>query len=79
MFSCRNIFKSLSIQQFSIFSETNKTKPEELSTNKAALRQELNLCRKEIKKSKRWNIMPSPKCFERAAMLYRQTKNYENE
>ena len=49
------------------------------SAYNVALKEALIQCRKEIKKSRRWNFMPSPKCFEHAAMLSRQAKNYQNE
>ncbi|MDW3094255.1 MAG: hypothetical protein R8G33_01135 [Gammaproteobacteria bacterium] len=50
-----------------------------LSANRVAFNKALKQCRKEIKKSRRWKIMPSPICFEHAAMLSRQTKNYQKE
>ena len=52
---------------------------ERLTPNEAALKKALQQCRKEIKKCKRWKVMPSLKCFEHAAMLSRQAKNYQNE
>jgi len=50
-----------------------------LTPNEAALKKALQQCSKEIKKCKRWKVMPSPKYFEHVAMLSRQTKNYQNE
>lgn len=44
-----------------------------------ALEAALSECRKEAKKSIRWRIIPSSEYFERAAMLFRQSKNYQNE
>lgn len=86
MFYLRSIYKYSTIHNFSFFKKHSKntvslseSKSGELSANKAALRQELHQCRKEIKKCRRWNLLPSPKSFERAAMLYRQTKSYESE
>ena len=52
---------------------------ERLTPNEAALKKALQQCRKEIKKCKRWKVMPLLKCFEHAAMLSRQAKNYQNE
>jgi len=43
------------------------------------LKKALQQCRKEIKRCKRWKVMPSKKCFEHAAMLSRQAKNYQKE
>jgi len=54
-------------------------KAENLNPNRAALKEALDKCRREIKKSKRWNILPSPICFEHAAMLSRQNKSYQTE
>jgi len=50
-----------------------------LTPNEAAMKKALQQCHKEIKKCKRWKVMPSPKYFEHAAMLSRQAKNYQNE
>ena len=44
-----------------------------------ALEAALSECRKEAKKCTRWRIIPSSEYFERAAMLFRQSKNYQNE
>ncbi|MBT8124043.1 MAG: hypothetical protein KJO81_04375 [Gammaproteobacteria bacterium] len=54
-------------------------KVEHLTPNEEALKKALQQCRKEIKKCKRWKVMPSKKCFEHAAMLSRQAKNYQKE
>ncbi len=54
-------------------------KPENLNPNRTALKEALDKCRREIKKSKRWNVLPSPICFEHAAMLSRQNKSYQTE
>lgn len=59
--------------------DTRNNNNEHLRPNAVALRKALKQCRKEIKKSRRWKIMPSPTCFEHAAMLSRQTKNYQKE
>lgn len=58
---------------------SSNTRDAHLSPNTVALKKALHQCRKEIKKSRRWKIMPSPICFEHAAMLSRQTKNYQKE
>ena len=58
---------------------SSDVKVEQLNSNKAALKDALIQCRKEIKKCKRWKVFPSPKYFEHAAMLSRQTKEYQNE
>lgn len=50
-----------------------------LNPNRAALKEALDKCRHQIKKSKRWNVLPSPICFEHAAMLSRQNKSYQTE
>ena len=60
-------------------SHSSDKRNEHLSPNTVALKKALNQCRKEINKSRRWKIMPSPTCFEHAAMLSRQTKNYRKE
>jgi len=52
---------------------------ERLTPNEEALKKALQQCRKEIKRCKRWKVMPSKKCFEHAAMLSRQAKNYQKE
>ena len=52
---------------------------DQLNSNAVVLKKAITQCRKEIKKSRRWKIIPSPICFEHAAMLSRQNKNYQNE
>ena len=54
-------------------------KEEHLNPNRVALKEAMSKCRREIKKSKRWNALPSPVCFEHAAMLSRQNKSYQTE
>lgn len=57
----------------------SKVKVEQLNPNRVALKEALSKCRREIKKSKRWNVLPAPICFEHAAMLSRQNKSYQTE
>ena len=86
MGSLRNIikhsFKSYKnsdsgIYNIKLFSTRNIS--EHQNSNTIALKNAIKQCRKEIRKSRRWKVLPSPKCFEHAAMLSRQAQNYENE
>ncbi len=86
MASLRSIFNHSSMRRISSIARiSNKSqypssdKQVPLGSNTIALKKALCQCRKEIKKSKRWKLMPSPVCFEHAAMLLRQTKNYQDE
>ncbi len=55
------------------------SKKESLNPNRAALKEAMYQCRREVKKSTRWHVLPSPICFEHAAMLSRQNKSYQTE
>ena len=75
--SCVNM--NLLVGLFQSKHRTFDTKKEALNPNQVALKEALYRCRREIKKSKRWKVLPSPICFEHAAMLSRQNKNYQAE
>ena len=60
-------------------SHSSTTKAKRHTPHTLALEAALFECRKEAKKCIRWRIIPSSQCFELAAMLFRQAKNYQNE
>ena len=70
---------SLLVNLFQKKPDFSGAKEEELNPNQVALKEALYRCRRESKKSKRWKMLPSPICFEHAAMLSRQNKNFQAE
>ena len=78
----KDVIKHSACAVASIFKRIRRApvdRDERLTPNQAALKKALQQCRKEIKSCKRWKVMPSKKCFEHAAMLLRQAKNYQQE
>ncbi|MEM8845338.1 MAG: hypothetical protein AAGB35_09900 [Pseudomonadota bacterium] len=69
------VFKAFSRDKKSSAKSNNKV----INPRDLALKNALDKCKKEIKKSRRWGRLPSSKYFEHAAMLSRQAKNYDNE
>ena len=69
------VFKAFSSDEKSSAKYNNKI----INSRDLALKNALDKCKKEIKKSRRWGRFPSSKYFEHAAMLSRQARNYDNE
>ena len=60
------------------FLYTTNDRSKRFTPNEEALKKALQQCSKEVKKSKRWKVMLSLKCFEHAPMLSRKAKSYHN-
>ena len=77
-----SLIRKSSFTLSSIFERSKNLKEksiDETVVGESDLFQAVNACREEIARSESAGDIPSPQCFEKAAMYSRSVRNYENE